>query len=104
MIRFLAAPLALLIAAAASAEGHTVLQKDKLFSRDTIEVRAGDSITFSNHDTVTHNVYSVSPGNTFEIKTQLPGKSSTVSFANPGVAEVRCAIHPTMKLTVNVEP
>jgi plastocyanin len=104
MIRFLAAPLAVLWAVSASAEGYTVLQKDKLFSRDTIQVRAGDSITFSNQDTVTHNVFSVSPGNTFEIKTQLPGKSSTVSFENPGTAEVRCAIHPTMKLTVNVQP
>jgi hypothetical protein len=27
-----------------------------------------------------------------------------VPFANTGVGEVRCAIHPTMKLTLHVQP
>src|SRR5262245_14949640 len=103
----LAAALALALAATAvGGDGKIVKveQKDKQFTQTEIRVRRGDTVTFANSDTVMHNVYSISPGNQFEIKTQLPGKESDVQFKNAGVAEVRCAIHPNMKLKVNVDP
>ena len=90
--------------AARADEPVTVYQKDKLFTQTEVVIHAGQTVVFSNADTVMHNVYSVSPGNAFEIKTQLPGRESAVVFKNPGVAEVRCAIHPGMKLLVKVEP
>jgi plastocyanin len=52
---------------------------------------------------VTHNVYSTTKGHEFEIKTQAPGKSDTVKFDRAGVVVVECAIHPKMRLQVNVE-
>ena len=58
---------------------------------------------FSNHDTVSHNLFSRTPGFEFEVKVQLPGQDSGVGFDHPGEAEVRCAIHPGMKLRVVVE-
>jgi hypothetical protein len=33
---------------------------------------------------------------------QTPGANATVTFATEGTVEVRCAIHPGMKLTVQV--
>jgi len=52
---------------------------------------------------VTHNLFSRSPGFEFEVKVQLPGQDTPVTFERAGVAEVRCAIHPEMKLRVVVE-
>ena len=52
---------------------------------------------------MTHNLFSRSPGFAFEVKVQLPGQDTAVTFAHPGEAEVRCAIHPEMKLRVIVE-
>lgn len=82
---------------------HVVDQKDKEFSQTEITVKRGDTLTFKNGDTVTHNVFSVSKANAFTIKIQKPGESSTVDFKEAGTTEVRCAIHPKMKLVVTVQ-
>lgn len=86
-----------------SAEDHKVEQKDRAFSQTDIVIRPGDTISFKNSDTVTHNVFSMSQGMEFDIRRQAPGGSSTVPFAKEGVAEVRCSIHPKMKLMVTVK-
>jgi plastocyanin len=88
---------------AALAEEHVVNQKDRTFSTTEITVKPGDSLTFTNSDDVTHNVFSNSKQNTFNIRVQEPGHASTVQFKDEGVTEVRCAIHPRMKLIVNVK-
>jgi plastocyanin len=95
--------LILVAGTAAFAEDHVVNQKDRAFSAPEITVKIGDTITFVNHDEVVHNVFSISPGLAFDIKRQAPGGQSTVKFEQPGVAEVRCSIHPRMKLMVNVK-
>ena len=85
-----------------SAPSHKVEQKSREFSTKEITIRCGERIEFCNVDEVTHNVFSKSATNAFNIKTQMPGSSSVVEFKNEGSTEVRCAIHPTMKLIVHV--
>jgi plastocyanin len=93
---------AMMIALPVVADEHTIVQKDRAFSQTEIAIKVGDTITFKNADDVTHNVFSVSPGMEFDIRRQPPGGSSTVTFAKEGRAEVRCSIHPKMKLLVTV--
>ena len=95
---------ALAVATPATAADHAVAQKDKAFSTPAITVKAGDRITFTNADSITHNVYSVTKGYEFDLKTQAPGHSDTVPFPRAGNVEVECAIHPKMKLKVTVAP
>jgi plastocyanin len=83
---------------------HVVGQKDKQFSTSAITIKRGETIQFVNDDTVTHNVFSKSDVNPFNLKLQPPGAAQLVRFARPGTAVVRCAIHPMMKLEVTVEP
>jgi plastocyanin len=85
------------------AEDHIVIQKDRTFSVTEITIKPGDAIVFKNADDVTHNVFSISPGMQFDIRRQAPGGSSKVPFNKEGTAEVRCAIHPKMKLIVTVK-
>jgi plastocyanin len=92
-----------LLAAPALAGDLMIVQKDKNFSRGEIKIRSGDRVVFRNDDSVVHNIYSLSPGFAFEIKTQLPGQLADQRFQGKGEAEVRCAIHPQMKLKVVVE-
>ena len=87
----------------AAAGDEVVVQKDKSFSQEKVVLRVGDRLVFSNRDSVTHNLFSRSPGFEFEVKVQLPGQDTPVTFDHPGEAEVRCAIHPGMKLRVVVE-
>jgi plastocyanin len=93
-----------LAAVALAATDHPVLQKDRAFSVRSLTVRAGDRIVFTNGDSITHNVYSVTPGLEFDLRSQAPGQSDTVTFAKQGTLVVECAIHPKMKLQVVVTP
>ncbi len=85
------------------AEDREIGQKDRAFSQTEITIKPGDSIVFKNLDDVTHNVFSITPGMEFDIRRQAPGGSSKVPFTREGVAEVRCSIHPKMKLLVTVK-
>lgn len=87
----------------AIADEMTITQQDKKFSESDVTIKAGDSITFVNNDTVTHNIYSRSKGSRFDSGAQAPNDSLTHQFSSPGQVKIRCAIHPRMKLTVNVE-
>ena len=78
-------------------------QKDRKFSKTDVSLKPGDNITFTNSDDVAHNVFSVTPGLEFEIRRQAPNEKTTISFAKEGVVEVRCSIHPRMKMLVTVK-
>jgi plastocyanin len=96
---------ALLIAAMvqAHADDLTVYQEGKKFSETEVTVKAGETVTFTNKDPVTHNVYSDTSGMSFDLKTQKPGTSTTITFDHAGLAMVHCAIHPQMEMKVNVQ-
>lgn len=103
-------PLALIALAAAAAlptlavaTEHKVTQKGQQFSPQTLKVKVGDEVVFLNDDAGTHNVFSESAANKFDLKAQRPGASTRVSFPAPGRVDVRCAIHPAMRMTVEVE-
>jgi plastocyanin len=95
--------IALALATPAAAEDHVVSQKGKRFEPQSLRVKVGDRVLFNNDDENTHNVFSRSGANAFNVGMQQPGSSSPVTFEEAGSVEVRCAIHPSMKLTVEVE-
>ena len=86
----------------AIAANHVVTQKGKKFSPSVLDIKAGDTITFTNDDKHRHNVYSRTQGHKFRIKKQKPGESNQITLADPGTIEVRCAMHPKMKMKVHV--
>jgi plastocyanin len=108
LVRRSLASLALILATigglcAATGGRHVVGQKNKKFSESEITVRVGDTVVFVNDDDIVHNVYSRSECCKFNVKAQAPGTSSAIKFDKPGTVEVRCAIHPKMKLKIHVQ-
>lgn len=90
------------------AEDHLVIQKNKKFSVQALTVKMGDTIVFKNNEKdITHNVYSISPGNEFELRVQKPGTSTPIlidpSTHHEGEMAVECAIHPGMRVVVKIE-
>lgn len=87
----------------------TVGQKDSAFVDasgnpiDTISINAGDAINFLNQDPYFHNVFSLSDIIFFDLGSFPEGDSREVTFDTPGTAEIECAIHPEMFLTVEVK-
>lgn len=82
---------------------HIIKQEDRAFSQSEITIKPGDSLVFTNSDSVTHNVFSKSTVNAFDIRVQKPGEATKIEFKHEGDTEVRCAIHPRMKILVHVQ-
>jgi plastocyanin len=93
----------ILLTCAAIGADVVVDQKDRKFSQAEVTIKPGDSIVFQNSDDVAHNVFSVTPNLEFEIHRQAPGEKSKIAFPKEGVVEVRCSIHPRMKMLVTVK-
>lgn len=103
--------MALLVALAASAAAHAkeleVSQKSKTFLMQkeavhAMRVSVGDSISFRNDDPFFHNVYSASRTKEFDLGSYPQGQARKVVFDKEGTVDVECAIHPDMKLRVDV--
>ncbi len=88
--------------AVAWAADHTVDQKDKQFSAKQLKIKVGQSINFRNLDPYFHNVFSLSDAKTFDLGSFPLGQAKSVVFDKPGIVDIECAIHPAMKLVVEV--
>ncbi|HEY5798940.1 MAG TPA: plastocyanin/azurin family copper-binding protein [Burkholderiaceae bacterium] len=102
-IRFAAGFAAFALTQAASAGEFVVAQKDKKFSQSTLTVKVGDVVSFKNEDPFAHNVFSLSDIKTFDLGSYPKGQSKSVTFDKPGTVEIECAIHPDMKIVVEVK-
>jgi plastocyanin len=81
----------------------TVSQKDWNFEPGLLNAKVGDTVLLVNDDRYAHNLYSETPGFEFNVRKQMPGDTHSIKLDKRGKIEIRCAIHPRMKLTINVE-
>ena len=105
MIRQYALSIAAVFALAslAFAAEHMIGQKGRLFRPGAIKVKTGDTVVFKNDDTVTHHIYSSTKGHEFDLETTRPGQDVRRTFSAAGRVDVRCGLHPGMRLVVTVE-
>lgn len=105
MKHFLLGSLAFVAAAAfagAAAKEHLVDQKDKSFSLATLSAKVGDTVTFRNTDSVSHNIFSLSDAQSFDLGTYGNGQSRSLKLEHAGTIDVECAVHPSMKMQIKV--
>ncbi|MET0350365.1 MAG: methylamine utilization protein [Rhizobacter sp.] len=76
--------------------GVEVGQAARQFTPAVTVVTVGTPVSFPNHDTVRHHVYSFSPAKTFELKLYAGVPATPVVFDKPGVAVLGCNIHDQM--------
>jgi plastocyanin len=95
-----ATTLALVLAAPASSATTTVQIKRTGFVPATVTINQDDSITWTNTDTIDHQV--VANGGSFASPILKPGKSWTRTFRSGGTFRYHDALHPTLKGTVTV--
>jgi plastocyanin len=75
--------------------------KNMAFSPADLQVKIGDTVTFTNNDSVAHTV--TSDTGTFDSGTIEPGKSYTKTFDTAGTFAYHCTIHPSMKAKIEVK-
>lgn len=85
------------------AQTHEVVQENKQFSAPTLLIKVGDTVNFKNNDAFFHNVFSLSDAAMFDLGSYPKGESRPVTFEQTGTVEVECAIHPEMKMTIEVK-
>jgi plastocyanin len=92
--------LALVLAAPASSATATVQIKRTGFVPATITINEDDSVTWTNVDTIDHQV--VANGGSFASPILKPGKSWTHTFRSGGTFRYHDALHSGLKGTVTV--
>jgi plastocyanin len=101
-MRTIIAAAALLATGLAHAAEYDVTQKENKFDAKVLRIKQGDSVNFRNDDPHFHNVFSLSDTQAFDLGSYPKGQSRKVTFAKEGTVDVECAIHPDMKLKVEV--
>src|SRR5476649_1574050 len=92
--------LALAWAATAQAEDFKVTQKGRAFHPAEITINRGQSLIFTNEDSYIHQIY---VDGLFDSDERAPGQNLNETFPNSGTFQVRCHIHPTMRMMVHVK-
>jgi plastocyanin len=64
----------------------------------------GTTVRFENRDNVFHNAFSISPSGPFDVGGIAPGQARTVRFAQSGIIQVYCELHPREAATIIVAP
>jgi plastocyanin len=81
--------------------GATVSISGFAFNPATITIKAGESVTWTNADSVTHTV--VADNGEFTSSGLANGQTYSFTFAKAGTYKYHCSIHPTMTGTVVVQ-
>ncbi len=92
---------------AAPVRGHTleIKQREKQFAPRVAVVPVGTRLIFPNQDTVIHNVFSQSAGNSFDLGSVKGGETSApVVLLKAGPVEIFCNIHSKMRSDLLVVP
>jgi plastocyanin len=90
-------------ASSATATEHTITQQAKAFSTKALTAKVGDTLNFRNDDPFVHNIFSLSDVQSFDLGTFAKGEVRQVKLSKPGTVEIECAVHPEMKLVVEVK-
>ena len=80
----------------------TMTTRAKTFLPHVMAVPAGSTISFPNEDPIAHNLFSLTPGNTFDLGLYRKGAGRQQKFVTPGVVNVYCNVHPNMSAVVHV--
>src|SRR4051794_16608354 len=78
----------------------TVSIKDMKFVPDSLSLKPGDTVVWTNNDDVDHTV--VDQSNAFKSENLKPGKTFTYKFDKAGKFSYSCTYHPRMKGTITV--
>ena len=84
-----------------SAAKNAVVIENFAFSPATLTVKVGDSVTWTNQDSVGHTI--TADDNSFDTGIIEQGKSKSNTFSKAGTYTYHCGVHPSMTGKIVVE-
>ena len=85
-----------------AADAVIVSQRKRQFWPTDLQIPRGSVLRIKNDDKVTHHIFIKAPDMKFDSGEQPVGRTVEVQFDKAGKFTVRCAIHPIMRLNVEV--
>ena len=89
-------------AGAALGAEFEVRQSDRAFAPARLTVGKGSVVHFANDETYVHHAFVDTPDFKADTGDIPPGERRDIVFTRAGTYTIRCAIHPQMKLVVEV--
>jgi plastocyanin len=79
-----------------------VHQSSRIFTPARLTVAKGSIIHFANDEKFVHHAFVDTPQFAADTGDIPPGESRDIVFTRPGTYTISCAIHPQMRMTVEV--
>jgi plastocyanin len=79
-----------------------MMTRGKALVPHVLAIPLGSTIEFPNDDPISHNLFSLSGGNTFDLGLYRRGAGKSHKFDTPGVVNVYCNVHPSMSAVIHV--
>jgi hypothetical protein len=83
---------------------YSIVTRAKRFDPAVLVVPAGSTVAFPNQDEILHNVFSLSPGATFDLGLYGEGQSAETVFNRATVVQIFCNVHHSMHADIVVAP
>jgi len=80
----------------------TMTTRGKTLLPHVLVIPVGSTVQFPNDDPISHNLFSLSSGNNFDLGLYRRGTGKSFTFKQPGVVNVYCNVHPTMSSVIHV--
>ena len=74
----------------------SITMRGKSFIPHVLVVTTGTAVRFPNGDPILHNIFSTSPGDSFDLGLYGQGESKSAAFGHAGLVRVYCNVHHEM--------
>lgn len=92
----------LALAAPASAAAHSIVIKQYAYSSSSLTISQGDTVTWTNQDSVGHDVLVTQGPQKFQSPMLAHGQSWSHTFTTAGAYSYICSVHPDMTASITV--
>jgi hypothetical protein len=79
-----------------------MVTRGKMVVPHVLAVAAGSTVDFPNDDPISHNLFSLSSNNAFDLGLYRKGAGKSQKFDTPGLINVYCNVHPNMSAVILV--
>jgi len=79
-----------------------MMTRGKMLIPHVMAIPLGSTVEFPNDDPISHNLFSLSTGNGFDLGLYRKGAGKSQKFDTPGLVNVYCNVHPNMSSVIYV--
>jgi plastocyanin len=76
--------------------------RNKTLLPHVLAVPVGSTVNFPNEDPISHNLFSLSSSNSFDLGLYRRGAGKSEKFDTAGIVNVYCNVHPNMSAVIHV--